>query len=138
MQQDRFHFRFCTAVFASWDFHLTDWQAAANLRLSLRQQLKEMLNDADAAEAQAARQSALRSIGRKVPNPPTLRRSDRNFCGRGPKICLCSGKLAPRVVQVLTMLRGLLPHLQCVRAIPHCPFLIHSYCVRRATSRHAE
>lgn len=69
MQQDRFHFRFCNAVFASWDFHLTDWQAAANLRLSLRQQLKEMLNDADAADAQAARPSALRSIGRKVPQP---------------------------------------------------------------------
>jgi hypothetical protein len=43
---DVFRYRFATLVFASWDYHLTDHAAAANLRRSIRQQLREMLNDA--------------------------------------------------------------------------------------------
>lgn len=39
-------YSFSTIVFTSWDFHLTDWEAARNLRISIRTQLKEMLNDA--------------------------------------------------------------------------------------------
>ena len=31
-------FAFSTAVFTSWDFHLTDWEAARNLRSSIRVQ----------------------------------------------------------------------------------------------------
>ncbi len=32
-------FAFSTAVFTSWDFHLTDWEAARNLRSSIRVQV---------------------------------------------------------------------------------------------------
>ncbi len=32
-------FAFSTAVFTSWDFHLTDWEAASNLRSSIRVQV---------------------------------------------------------------------------------------------------
>ena len=39
-------FPFSTVVFASWDYHLTDAAAARNLRHSIRNQLKEMVNDA--------------------------------------------------------------------------------------------
>ena len=39
-------FPFSTVVFASWDYHLTDAGAARNLRHSIRNQLKEMVNDA--------------------------------------------------------------------------------------------
>ena len=43
-------FPFSTVVFASWDFHLTNHDAARNLRYSIRNQLKEMLNDATLAD----------------------------------------------------------------------------------------
>lgn len=49
---DKYMYRFSTVVFASWDYHLTDYEAAANLRRSIRQQLKEMLNDASDADVQ--------------------------------------------------------------------------------------
>ncbi|KAK9825842.1 hypothetical protein WJX81_002239 [Elliptochloris bilobata] len=39
-------FPFSTVVFTSWDFHLTDIAASRNLRSSIRNQLKEMVNDA--------------------------------------------------------------------------------------------
>jgi len=39
-------FPFSTVVFASWDYHLTDAGAARNLRHCIRNQLKEMVNDA--------------------------------------------------------------------------------------------
>lgn len=39
-------FPFSTVVFASWDYHLTDPDAARNLRHSIRNQLKEMVADA--------------------------------------------------------------------------------------------
>lgn len=39
-------FPFSTVVFTSWDFHLTDVAASRNLRSSIRNQLKEMVNDA--------------------------------------------------------------------------------------------
>lgn len=39
-------YSFSTIVLTSWDYHLTDWEAARNLRISIRTQLKEMLNDA--------------------------------------------------------------------------------------------
>ena len=32
-------FAFSTAVFTSWDFHLTDWEAARNLRSSIQTQV---------------------------------------------------------------------------------------------------
>ena len=32
-------FAFSTAVFTSWDFHLTDWEAARNLRSSIQVQV---------------------------------------------------------------------------------------------------
>ncbi len=43
-------FPFSTIVFTSWDYHLTDKEAARNLRGSIRTTLKEMLNDAALAE----------------------------------------------------------------------------------------
>ncbi len=39
-------FPFSTVVFTSWDFHLNDVAASRNLRSSIRNQLKEMVNDA--------------------------------------------------------------------------------------------
>ena len=50
MKSDKL-FAFSTIVFTSWDFHLTDWEAARNLRSSIRTQLKEMLNDAADTDA---------------------------------------------------------------------------------------
>ena len=37
---------FSTVVFTSWDYHLTDVNAARNLRNTIRNQLSEMLSDA--------------------------------------------------------------------------------------------
>ena len=66
VQRDKFLYRFSTVVFASWDFHLTDYQAAANLRRSIRQQLQEMLNDAADADTALARRTIIISYVRKV------------------------------------------------------------------------
>lgn len=66
VQEDKSSFRFSTAVFASWDYHLTDYKAAANLRRSLRQQLRELLNDATDEDNYAARVAAWKGILRKV------------------------------------------------------------------------
>ena len=65
-QRDKFLYRFSTVVFASWDFHLTDFQAAANLRRSIRQQLQEMLNDATDADTALARRTVIISYVHKV------------------------------------------------------------------------
>jgi hypothetical protein len=63
---DMFRYRFATLVFASWDYHLTDYSAAANLRRSIRQQLKEMLNDAADEEVQMTVYARLAAQIRKV------------------------------------------------------------------------
>lgn len=63
---DMFRYRYATLVFASWDYHLTDYGAAANLRRSIRQQLREMLNDAADEEVQITVYARLTAQIRKV------------------------------------------------------------------------
>lgn len=63
---DKYLYRFSTVVFASWDYHLTDYEAAANLRRSVRQQLKEMLNDASDADVQVTVYARIMGQMRKV------------------------------------------------------------------------
>lgn len=67
MVHDVYRYRFSTLVFASWDYHLTDYEATANLRRSIRQQLKEMLNDAADAEVQLSFWARIAGQIRKVP-----------------------------------------------------------------------
>ena len=59
-------FPFSTVVFASWDFHLTDPSAARNLRRSIRNQLKEMVNDALLADKIIDRKTKIKEFARKV------------------------------------------------------------------------
>ena len=59
-------FPFSTVVFASWDFHLTDPSAARNLRRSIRNQLKEMVNDALLADKIIDRKTKIQEFARKV------------------------------------------------------------------------
>jgi hypothetical protein len=63
---DMFRYRFATLVFASWDYHLTDYGAAANLRRSIRQQLREMLNEAADEDVQITVYARLTAQMRKV------------------------------------------------------------------------
>lgn len=65
MGSNRF-FPFSTVVFASWDFHLTDPSAARNLRRSIRNQLKEMVNDALLADKIIDRKTKIMNFARKV------------------------------------------------------------------------
>ena len=65
-------FPFSTVVFASWDYHLTDAAAARNLRHSIRNQLKEMVNDAVLADKIEDTRTKVKAYIRKVPSP-TLR-----------------------------------------------------------------
>ena len=65
MGSNRF-FPFSTVVFASWDFHLTDPSAARNLRRSIRNQLKEMVNDALLADKIISRKTKIKEFARKV------------------------------------------------------------------------
>lgn len=69
-------FPFSTVVFASWDYHLTDAAAARNLRHSIRNQLKEMVNDAlleDKIEDTRTRVKAyIRKVPPRVSAPPTV------------------------------------------------------------------
>eukprot|EP00891_Asterochloris_glomerata_P000729 jgi/Astpho2/729/fgenesh1_pg.00015_%23_12_t len=59
-------FPFSTVVFASWDFHLTDPSAARNLRRSIRNQLKEMVNDALLADKIIDRKTKIMNFARKA------------------------------------------------------------------------
>lgn len=69
-------FPFSTVVFASWDYHLTDAAAARNLRHSIRNQLKEMVNDAlleDKIEDFRTRVKAyIRKVPPRVSAPPNV------------------------------------------------------------------
>lgn len=60
-------FPFSTVVFASWDYHLTDAAAARNLRHSIRNQLKEMVNDAVLADKIEDTRTRVKAYIRKVP-----------------------------------------------------------------------
>ena len=59
-------FPFSTVVFTSWDFHLTDVDASRNLRSSIRNQLKEMVNDAALDDVVQTCGSRAQSFIRKV------------------------------------------------------------------------
>ena len=65
-------FPFSTVVFTSWDFHLTDVDASRNLRSSIRNQLKEMVNDAALDDVVHTWRSRAQSFVRKVLDPRTL------------------------------------------------------------------
>lgn len=54
-------------VFASWDYHLTDAAAARNLRHSIRNQLKEMVNDALLEDKIEDTRTRVKAYIRKVP-----------------------------------------------------------------------
>ncbi|EIE24638.1 hypothetical protein COCSUDRAFT_46890 [Coccomyxa subellipsoidea C-169] len=55
-------FPFSTVVFTSWDYHLTDAKAARNLRNSIRNQLAEMVFDAQLADAYISKSTRITSI----------------------------------------------------------------------------
>ena len=55
-------FPFSTVVFTSWDYHLTDVKAARNLRNSIRNQLAEMVFDAELADAYISKGKRIASI----------------------------------------------------------------------------
>ncbi len=55
-------FPFSTVVFTSWDYHLTDAKAARNLRNSIRNQLAEMVFDAQLADAYISKATRITSI----------------------------------------------------------------------------
>ncbi|KAK9816511.1 hypothetical protein WJX72_001335 [[Myrmecia] bisecta] len=59
-------FPFSTVVFTSWDYHLTDPDAAFNLRNSIRNQLKEMVNDAVLANEYVTKTDKFLAILRKA------------------------------------------------------------------------
>ena len=59
-------FPFSTVVFTSWDFHLTDMDASRNLRSSIRNQLKEMVNDAALDDVVQTWRSRAQSFVRKA------------------------------------------------------------------------
>ena len=59
-------FPFSTVVFTSWDYHLTDVKAARNLRNSVRNQLAEMVFDAELADAYISKGKRIASIMLKV------------------------------------------------------------------------
>ena len=59
-------FPFSTVVFTSWDYHLTDVKAARNLRNSIRNQLAEMVFDAELADAYITKSKRIISILLKV------------------------------------------------------------------------
>ena len=74
-------FPFSTVVFASWDFHLTDPSAARNLRRSIRNQLKEMVNDALLADKIISRKTKIKEFARKVRTCGVLRVKDTHGLG---------------------------------------------------------
>ena len=55
-------FPFSTVVFTSWDYHLTDVKAARNLRNSIRNQLAEMVFDAELADAYISKGKRIMSV----------------------------------------------------------------------------
>ena len=55
-------FPFSTVVFTSWDYHLTDAKAARNLRNSIRNQLAEMVFDAELADAYISKSKRIISL----------------------------------------------------------------------------
>ncbi|KAK9909956.1 hypothetical protein WJX75_010045 [Coccomyxa subellipsoidea] len=55
-------FPFSTIVFTSWDYHLTDVKAARNLRNSIRNQLAEMVFDAELADAYISKSTRITSL----------------------------------------------------------------------------
>ena len=55
-------FPFSTVVFTSWDYHLTDVKAARNLRNSIRNQLAEMVFDAELADAYISKSTRITSL----------------------------------------------------------------------------
>lgn len=55
-------FPFSTVVFTSWDHHLTDVKAARNLRNSIRNQLAEMVFDAELADAYISKRKRVTSL----------------------------------------------------------------------------
>ena len=65
-------FPFSTVVFTSWDYHLTDVKAARNLRNSIRNQLAEMVFDAELADAYISKGKRIASIMLKVHLCPRL------------------------------------------------------------------
>ena len=75
-------FPFSTVVFASWDYHLTDAAAARNLRHSIRNQLKEMVNDAVLADKIEDTRTKVKAYIRKVPTHLS--------CSSVCKLCLSS------------------------------------------------
>lgn len=62
-------FPFSTVVFTSWDFHLTDVKAARNLRNSIRNQLAEMVFDAELADVYISRRRRVNSLMLKARHP---------------------------------------------------------------------
>ena len=44
-------FPFCSTIFSSWDFHLTNAKAAKQLQMGIKNQLLELLNDATLKDA---------------------------------------------------------------------------------------
>ena len=44
-------FPFCSTIFSSWDFHLTNTKAARQLQMGIKHQLQELLNDASLKDA---------------------------------------------------------------------------------------
>ena len=63
---------FSTIVFTSWDYHLTDVTAARNLRNTVRNQLAEMLFDAQLADAYVSRAQRIGSLALKAGRSPLL------------------------------------------------------------------
>ena len=94
MGQNRL-FPFSTVVFTSWDYHLTDVKAARNLRNSIRNQLAEMVFDAELADAYITKSKRIISILLKV-----LSASAPSARGLGTRSPVC---IAP-------MLRGCRSH----------------------------
>ena len=60
---------FCRLVFASWDFHITNPEAARLARRALRSQLKEMVSDASLQEIFVPESAKLMAKLRKVSCP---------------------------------------------------------------------
>ena len=80
-------FPFSTVVFTSWDHHLTDVKAARNLRNSIRNQLAEMVFDAELADAYITKSKRIISILLKVRFAWTL--SVRGLRTRSP-VCIAA------------------------------------------------
>lgn len=100
-------FPFSTVVFASWDYHLTDAAAARNLRHSIRNQLKEMVNDAVLADKIEDTRTKVKAYIRKVPTHLACVVSCLQFvsssCSQVSKSALRFWRLSSAMSNVLTL-----------------------------------